>query len=50
MRKKIRFSRLRIDRRRYTDKAQVGNGILRTRNNIVSIRYGMWKCRKNWTS
>ena len=27
-----------------------GNGISRTRSSIVSIRYGMWGCRKNWTS
>lgn len=26
------------------------NGILRTRSSIVSIRYGMLKCRKNLTS
>ena len=35
---------------KYTEKARAGNGILRTRSSIMSIRYGMWKCRKNWTS
>ena len=35
---------------KYTEKARAGNGILRTRSSIVSIRYGMWECRKNWTN
>ncbi len=35
---------------RYTEKAQAGNGILRQKHNIGNIRYGMWKCRKNWMS
>ena len=42
------YGRLRTDRRRYTEKVLVGNGILRTRSSIVSTRYGMWECRKNW--
>ena len=50
MSRKKKFSRLRTDSMRYTEKALAGSGRLRTRNNIVSIRYGMWKCRKNWTS
>lgn len=32
----------------YIGKAQVGNGRLRKKHNIGDIRYGMWKCRKNW--
>ena len=48
MSRKKRFSRLRTDRRRYIGKAQVGNGRLRKKHNIGNIRYGMWKCRKNW--
>ena len=35
---------------KYTEKARAGNGILRTRSSIMSIRYGMWECRKNWTN
>ena len=35
---------------KYTEKARAGNGILRTRSSIMSIRYGMWERRKNWTN
>ena len=40
MRKKIGFSRLRTDSRRYTEKAQAGNGILRTRSKYRE--YQIW--------
>ena len=50
MSRKKRFSRLRTDSMRYTEKAQAGNGILRQKHNIGNIRYGMWKYRKNLMS
>ena len=50
MSRKKRFSRLRTGSRRYTEKALAGSERLRQKHNIGSIRYGMWKCRKNWTS
>ena len=50
MSRKKRSSRFRTDRRRYTEKALAGNGILRQKHNIGNIRYGMWECRKNWMS
>lgn len=50
MSRKKRFSRLRIDSMRYTEKVQAGSGRLRQKNNIGNIRYGMWKCRKNLMS
>lgn len=48
MRKKIRFSRFRTGRRRYTEKTLTENVALRQKHNTGNIRYGVWKSRKNW--
>lgn len=47
---KERFSRLRTDSMRYTEKTLAGNAVLRTKSSTGNIRYGMWECRKNWTN
>lgn len=39
---------IRTGRRRYTEKAQAGNAVLRMKSSTGNIRYGMWKCMKNW--
>lgn len=50
MSRKKRFSRLRADRRRYIENALAGNGRLRQKHYIRSIRCGTLACRKNWMS
>ena len=48
--KEDRIQQMRTGRRRYTEKVLVGNEYKRMKSSTGNIRYGMWKCRKNWTN